>query len=129
MILEVDTRSAVPPYEQVREQIATMAATGVLADGARVPPIRQLAADLGLATGTVARAYRELEADGVIESRGRHGTFVRTVPAAMAARRADPGRLAEVARAFAVAVHQLGADHGRALEAVQRALVEVGRPD
>jgi DNA-binding transcriptional regulator YhcF (GntR family) len=122
VIIEVDASSAVPPYEQIREQVTTMAATGVLPTGARIPPIRQLARDLGLANGTVARAYRELEGDGVIESRGRHGTFV-LGPGRRAARNGDDSdRLDEIARAFAVAVHQLRTDHDRALEAVRRAL-------
>ena len=121
MILEVDTTSALPPYEQIRNQVTTMAATGVLRAGARLPPIRQLAADLGLADGTVARAYRELERDGVIESRGRHGTFVRQLPAT-SRNGLDPARLDQCARAFAVAVHQLGVDHTEALTAVSRAL-------
>lgn len=118
MILEVDTSSAVPPYEQIRDQVATMAAAGVLPAGTRLPPIRQLAADLGLANGTVARAYRELETDGVLESRGRHGSFVR------GARRPtpDPGRLERSARAFAVAARQLGTDDAQAVDAVRRAL-------
>ena len=70
-----------PPYEQVRTQVATMAATGVLPVGSRLPTIRQLAKDLGTASGTVARAYRELESDGVITTRGRHGSFVSAPPA------------------------------------------------
>jgi DNA-binding transcriptional regulator YhcF (GntR family) len=80
MILRVDTASAVPPYEQIRGQIATMIGTGVLPVGRRLPTIRQLAADLGLAGGTIARAYRELEQAGLIRSRGRHGTFVLAPP-------------------------------------------------
>jgi regulatory GntR family protein len=70
------TSPTVPPFVPISErivQIATMTATGVLEVGARLPTIRQLAKDLGVAGGTVARAYRELEADGVIETRGRHG--------------------------------------------------------
>lgn len=76
MILEVDLASAVPPYEQIRAQITALARAGALAVGARLPPIRQLAADLGVASGTVARAYRELESDGIVATRGRHGTTV-----------------------------------------------------
>jgi DNA-binding transcriptional regulator YhcF (GntR family) len=49
---------------------------GTLAPGTRLPPVRRLAEDLGLAANTVARAYRELEAAGVVETRGRHGTVV-----------------------------------------------------
>jgi len=121
VIVEVDTSSSVPPYEQIRDQVTTMAVSGVLAVGTRLPAIRQLAADLGLANGTVARAYRELEATGVIESRGRHGTFVMgdRLPTA------DPRQLAQRARAFAVAVQQLGADHGEAVSAVRHALARL----
>src|SRR5690606_11229934 len=60
VILDVDTTSAVPPYEQMRAQITALITTGALAVGDRLPSIRQLAGDLGLAPGTVARAYREL---------------------------------------------------------------------
>jgi len=76
MILHVDSRSPVPPYEQLRQQVAALVAGGALLPGARLPAIRQLANDLGLAGGTVARAYRELESDGVVTTHGRHGTIV-----------------------------------------------------
>ncbi|GHJ59560.1 GntR family transcriptional regulator [Nocardioides sp. OK12] len=78
MNLAVDTSSSVPPYEQLRAQIAGMVASGTLAAGTRLATVRQMAADLGLAPNTVARAYRELEADGVIDTHGRRGTFVRS---------------------------------------------------
>ena len=122
MILHVRTDSPVPPYEQLRAQIATMVASGVLAPGARLPTIRQLAGDLGLAGGTVTRAYRELERDGVIAGRGRHGTFVLDRPAAPA-QAPDPGpRLEEAARWFAVQARQLGADPTTALDQARAAL-------
>ena len=66
MILEVDPRSAVPPYEQLRQQVTALVRAEVLTTGTRLPAIRQLANDLGLAGGTVARAYRELESDGIV---------------------------------------------------------------
>jgi DNA-binding transcriptional regulator YhcF (GntR family) len=72
----VDTGSAEPPYEQVRRQIAEAVASGRLVAGTRLPPVRRLAADLGLAANTVARAYRELEVAGLVETRGRGGTVV-----------------------------------------------------
>lgn len=68
-----------PPYEQLREQ-NTIIGSGVIATGARVPAIRQLTADLDIAPGTVALAYRELENMGLIDARGRHGTFVAGPP-------------------------------------------------
>jgi DNA-binding transcriptional regulator YhcF (GntR family) len=118
VILSVDPGSHVPPYEQIRSQIATMAVSGVLPEGTRLPPIRQLARDLGLAGGTVARAYRELEQAGVISTRGRHGTFVeRAQPAA-----APDHELDDAARSFAIRAMQLGADPARAVDSVRRAL-------
>ena len=75
-MLRVDPRSAVPPYEQVRSQVVAQVEAGQLRPGDRLPPVRRLAGDLGLASGTVARAYRELEAAGVVVTRGRNGTVV-----------------------------------------------------
>lgn len=74
--INIDAASALPPYEQLRTQIAVQVARGDLPAGTKLATVRQLAADLGLATNTVARAYRELEADGVIATHGRRGTFV-----------------------------------------------------
>ena len=106
MIIDVDTASAVPAFEQVRAQIAAMIASGVLAPGHRLPSIRQLAADLGLAPGTVARVYRELESTGLVSSRVRHGTVVapgRQQPAAEAHE-----HLLAAARAYAASARRLG---------------------
>lgn len=75
-MLRVDQTSSVPPYEQLRRQVLDRVADGGLRPGERLPPVRRLAQDLGLAPGTVARAYRELEAAGVLETRGRAGTVV-----------------------------------------------------
>ena len=72
----IDPRSGVAPFEQLKVPLADAVRDGRLAVGAKLPTVRQLAADLGLAAGTVARAYRELETDEVIETRGRHGSFV-----------------------------------------------------
>jgi DNA-binding transcriptional regulator YhcF (GntR family) len=77
-LLTMDHDSAVPPFEQLRTQVAAMIVTGELEPGEKLPTVRQLARDLGLAANTVARAYRELEADRVISTQGRRGTFVRS---------------------------------------------------
>jgi DNA-binding transcriptional regulator YhcF (GntR family) len=77
-MITVDPGSPVAPYEQVRLAIAYEVRSGSLPPGARLPTVRRLATDLGLAPNTVARAYRELEQDHVVETRGRHGTFVST---------------------------------------------------
>jgi len=75
-MIRIDASSATPPYEQVRVEFARLIGQRELAVGAKLPTVRQLAADLGLAVNTVARAYRELEVAGLIETRGRGGTFV-----------------------------------------------------
>jgi DNA-binding transcriptional regulator YhcF (GntR family) len=88
--LVVDTTDPTPPYEQLRRQLAGLVRAGVLGPGERLPPVRQVAADLGLAVGTVARAYRELEAAGLVRSRRGGGTRVRDgEPGPAEARRAQ----------------------------------------
>jgi DNA-binding transcriptional regulator YhcF (GntR family) len=79
-LLVIDPASPTPPFEQLRAQLLAQMQAAELAAGARLPTVRQLAADLGLAPGTVARAYKELEAAGAIETRGRGGTFVAWSP-------------------------------------------------
>ncbi|WP_353707784.1 GntR family transcriptional regulator [Cellulosimicrobium sp. ES-005] len=74
--VEIDLRSGIAPYEQIRSQVVAHVAAGRLRVGDRLPTIRALATDLGLAPGTVARAYRELEAARVVTTRRRAGTVV-----------------------------------------------------
>lgn len=82
MIVEVDPDSAVPVFEQLREQLERLIASGALPPGSKLPTIRHLAADLGLARGTVQRVYDELSRAGLISTSGRHGTTVLARPAA-----------------------------------------------
>lgn len=72
----IDLETATPPYEQVQTQIASLIAVGELPPGTRLPTVRSLAADLGVAAGTVARAYKELEAAGLVTTNRRQGTVV-----------------------------------------------------
>jgi DNA-binding transcriptional regulator YhcF (GntR family) len=98
-----------------------MITAGVLGAGDRLPSVRQLAGDLGLAVNTVARAYRELESAGMVVSRVRHGTTVAEHHPELS--RADVRRrLAEAARAYVVAARQLGASEIEAEEAVRAQL-------
>ncbi|MEP6623431.1 MAG: GntR family transcriptional regulator [Acidimicrobiia bacterium] len=121
MILTVDGTAGTPPYEQIRAQIARMVGGGVLAPGARLPTIQQLANDLALAPGTVARAYKELERDGIVVSKRRRGTSVADAPPKMPTREIRDELDAAVER-FALAVRQLGADHDDALGKARRLL-------
>ena len=76
-MITVDPSGVVAPFEQVRSQIADGIRSGELAEGFRLPSIRQLAADLRVAAGTVAKAYSALESEGLIESSRARGTRVR----------------------------------------------------
>lgn len=76
-MITVDPSSAVAPFEQIRSQIADSIRSGALGGGHRLPSIRQLAADLRVATGTVAKAYAALEGEELLESSRAHGTRVR----------------------------------------------------
>jgi DNA-binding transcriptional regulator YhcF (GntR family) len=85
----------------------------VLPVGSRLPTIRQLAADLGLAAGTVARAYRELETGGVLRTGRRQGTVVAALPSHA------PDPLSAAAAEFVAIARSLGASEGEALNAVR----------
>ncbi|TFC05179.1 GntR family transcriptional regulator [Cryobacterium adonitolivorans] len=74
--VQVDPLSSTPPYDQIRMQVIEAVRTGALTPGYKLPTVRRLAEDLGLAPNTVARSYRALEQDEVIETRGRLGSFV-----------------------------------------------------
>ena len=125
MQITLDPDSPVPPFEQLRSRIATMAADGSLAAGTRLPTVRGLAGDLGLAVNTVARAYRELEADGVVVTEGRRGTFVRSgVLSADGSAPASEARTA--AERYVVAVRRLGLTAGEATALVERAWADHG---
>jgi len=115
VILEVDPGSATPPYEQLRQQVTALVIGGALPSGARLPAIRQLANDLGLAGGTVARAYRELESDGVVTTHGRHGTVVAGPPRELA----PPAELLAAARQYAAQASHAEATLDDALTAVR----------
>jgi DNA-binding transcriptional regulator YhcF (GntR family) len=114
--LKIHIDDSAPPYEQVRAQISEQARAGVLPVGYRLPTVRGLAESLGLAANTVAKAYRTLEADGVIETRGRNGTFV------AAAGSAAEREAAAAAQAYVERVRRLGLGEEEALAAVRDAV-------
>ena len=120
MQITLDPESTVPPFEQVRTTIADRINDGSLAVGTKLPTVRALATQLGIAANTAARAYRELEHAGLIETRGRAGTFVgssgdRTRAEAHAA-----------ARVYADTAHGLGLSRREALDIVTAALRTTG---
>lgn len=113
-ILPLDPRSDVPPFEQLRRQVATRAAVGDLPAGTRLPTVRALAAELGVSAGTVARAYRELEADGVVVTEGRRGTSVASSATA------GGQEATEAAAAYVASARRLGLGLAEAVRLVER---------
>ncbi|MFI5755923.1 GntR family transcriptional regulator [Streptomyces sp. NPDC051569] len=112
----IDPAAVTAPYEQLRTQISAKARSGALPVGYRLPTVRGLAEELGLAANTVAKAYRALESDGVIETRGRNGTFV------AAAGDAAEREAVTAAQAYAERVRRLGLGKAAALAAVEEAV-------
>lgn len=119
MDITVDLASPTPPYEQIRAQIAAAIDSGQLDEGTRLPSLRALAADLGVATGTVARAYRELEGAGLVASRRRLGTVV-TAPSMPVAASID---VRQAAAELASRARQAGMSEETALSLLRAALV------
>ena len=116
MRLTIDATSTVPPFEQVRSGVLAAVVSGELVSGSRLPTVRALAEQLGIAVNTVARSYRELEGDGIIETRGRSGSFVRASGDDIQKRAQD------AARAYVESIHLLGMDRADALAIVAAAL-------
>ena len=116
LLITIDLGAPEPPYEQVRAQLAGLIGRGSLAEGDRLPTVRALAADLGLAVNTVARAFKELEAAGLVETRRRAGTVV-----ASGEHTADVAVMALAAK-FAAAARDAGLDAASAVDLVRAAL-------
>ncbi|GGN43782.1 DNA-binding transcriptional regulator YhcF (GntR family) [Actinoplanes campanulatus] len=117
-MIVIDSASPVPPFEQLRAQLAGQIQDRTLAVGTRLPTIRRLAADLGLAVNTVGRAYRELEEAGLIETRGAAGSFV------SAAGEQGRERARRAAAEYAAVITSLGIDTTEAVRIVQAALTQ-----
>jgi len=120
-LLTVVTDDVIPPYEQLRRQLTELIGSGALTPGQRLPPLRQLAADLGLAVGTVARTYRELEADGLVTARRGGGSRVtETLPAMTDSQKQR--RLDEYAFDYVIKARLIGARDDSILDAVSQAI-------
>lgn len=115
MFLHIDYTSSQPLYEQIREQVHLMINQGRLKPGDRLPPVRQLAADLATAPATIARAYRELEQDGVLKGKGRSGSVIIERRSILAPAERDK-RLQQAATQFATQAQMLGTDLQEAIQ-------------
>ncbi|MDO8152170.1 GntR family transcriptional regulator [Isoptericola sp. b408] len=113
MPLRIALTGSAPPADQIRDQIRGLVTTGRLGAGERLPSVRQLSADLGVAAGTVAKAYRSLEADGVLASRIGSGTRVSTTAGAA------PHAVVESAQGLARAGREAGVDVDEAVRVLR----------
>lgn len=122
MRIVVDLSSATPQYEQIRAQVVAHIASGMLERGERLPTIRNLAADLGIAAGTVARAYRELESAGHVSTRRKIGTVV-------TAQGRTSGRTHDVARTLVEVARSEGVSSPDLIDILRSALLAASLPD
>ena len=116
MKISLDPKGGATLYEQLHSQIIEQITTGELIAGTKLPPVRQLATELGVAPYTAARVYRLLEQDGFLETRGRNGTVI--------AARSDTAEstLQAAATAYALRAGELGIPADTALAYVTAAL-------
>ncbi|MFC9919794.1 GntR family transcriptional regulator [Agromyces binzhouensis] len=111
-MVAIDLSGASPPSDQIAGQLRAQIMTGRLAPGERLPTVRQLARDLGVATGTVAKAYRLLETEGLVHARARAGTIINASP------RALPADVLTAARALHDTAIRHGLDREQAIAAL-----------
>src|SRR5882757_11375148 len=103
--LRLDLQSGVPVYRQIIDQVRGGIASGALAVGDQLPTVRQLAVDLSVNPNTVARAYRELELGGLLETHQGTGSFI----SAQKIKRADAERERQLAQIVGECVSRAGA--------------------
>jgi DNA-binding transcriptional regulator YhcF (GntR family) len=120
--LRLDQDDPTPPYEQLRRQLRAVIQSGTLAPQTRLPTVRQLAADLGVAAGTVMRAYAALEGEGLVVTRRGGGTAVSDAPPALSDEE-RARRLAALATSLVAHARGLGATDEEIRRAVERRLV------
>ena len=97
----VDSRSVVPPYLQIVQQVRQALRMGLLDVGDKLPAVREVVAATAVNPNTVLKAYRDLEREGLIEARPGHGTFVLKRPPGP-----PPGTVSRLGRSLARWVRQ-----------------------
>jgi DNA-binding transcriptional regulator YhcF (GntR family) len=120
--IRLDSSSNIPLAEQLRGRLERLILSGSAGPGERVPTVRALARSLDLAPGTVAKAYRSLESEGLLVGRGRLGTFV--VDELPERPTGAEDLLDQAARAYARRARQLGFHPSQALRRVRRELAD-----
>lgn len=121
-LVTIDETSAIPPFEQVRAQLATLISTGALPPGQRLPTVRQLARDLRLAPGTIARAFRHLEQAGLVHTARTKGTVVTAPTSLLDDETLGDPRLRGLTAAYLASVRALGYQSNTIQQAVRAGL-------
>lgn len=117
--IEIDTRSQLPIYAQIMDQIRGLVRQGILRPESPLPSVRQLAADLEINPNTVAKAYSLLEREGVVTTARRRGTLI--APSAMhVARKTVGSRLEDAIDRVLETATSLGVDLNELVEALER---------
>lgn len=118
----VETDAPIRPFEQLRAQLADAIRSGAIEPGTRLPTVRQLARDLGIAPNTVAKAYRALDDEGLIQADGRRGT--RVVDAPQLSEQERSALLVAAAKRYLTEIRRLGLT----LTDAQQQLIQLERP-
>lgn len=118
MHVAIDTSSPMPVYEQLRSQLQRLISSGQLSVGERLPTIRQMARDLGVASATVSRVYDLLAHDGWVAAAGRHGTVVQPGSQTLAMQQ----ELNEAVKHLALLAEQLEIDRDTLVRLLDEAL-------
>lgn len=117
--LKIDYRSGRPVYAQITDGVKALIYAGKLKTGFQLPTVRALASALDINPNTAARAYRELEHDGVISSRVGRGTFISRVDGADG-KKAVEARLKELGQEFQARCVELGLNEAQFLEYIRK---------
>ena len=125
-LFSINPHSGVPVYRQIMDQVRYHVAAGTLPSGHQLPSIRDLAHTLAVNPATIAKAYSELEHDGVIELQRGRGAFISAHPPAMP-RDLRRQRLRAIAERMAVEARQVGAEDAEIRAALDQALSHLNR--
>lgn len=130
MYFTIDHHSGVPVSTQIAEQLKYRTVSGALAPGERLPSVRALAEDLGINPTTVARVYRQMEAEGVIYTQAGSGTFVSRRPPGLTVAE-QRRRMSGAIRELIVEAGRLGIDYDRLLNWIQTEIdkIETGKEE
>ena len=121
--LRLDTKSGIPPYLQIAQQVRQALVAGVLLPGDQLPTVKEVVTQLAINPNTVFKGYRELEREGLVEGRPGAGTFVLRRPPGPA-----PGAHASLARSLSrwVDKARLAGLDDRSIEAMLREMLHAG---